>query len=259
MPLLRPFLFKPANYLYLLPMKKTLLALFAAFSISGAVAQTTLQIQNAPATVYGTFTQASPLAVTFPVVNTGTQPLSIKVARKMISEVMGSENNICWGINCYPPFVSVSPDAETINAGATNNSFIGDYTPNNMPGVTIIKYSFFKEVGATDSVHVTVRFDATASMLSTRKDLNASGVSIGAASPNPASNLTSVQFSLPANSRNNKLRIFNAIGGLVKEVELVQKQGTAIITTSNLPNGVYFYTLQVDGRSVETKKLIVRH
>ena len=53
--------------------------------------------------------------------------------------------------------------------------------------------------------------------------------------------------------------IFNAIGGLVKEVAITQKQGTAIITTSNLANGVYFYTLQVDGRSIETKKLIVRH
>lgn len=240
-------------------MKKTLLAIFAAFSISGAIAQTTtLQVQNAPATVYGGYNQPLPLAATFPVVNTGSQPLDVKVARKVISEVMGSENNFCWGPTCYPPFTSVSIDQVIINAGATNTSFIGDYVPNGMSGVTTIRYSFFT-ANNPDSVHVIVRYDATAALLSNRKELNSNVVSIGLPKPNPANDLTSIDFNLPANSKNNKLRIFNAIGGLVKEVSLTQKQGTAIITTSNLANGVYFYTLQVDGRSVETKKLIVRH
>jgi hypothetical protein len=94
--------------------------------------------------------------------------------------------------------------------------------------------------------------------MGTRKDMN-NAISISAPWPNPANDLTKIDFNLPANSRNNKLRLFNAIGGLVKEVAITQKQGTAIITTSNLANGVYFYTVQVDGRSVETKKLIVRH
>src|SRR5688500_19415218 len=126
-------------------MKKTLLAIIAGFAFSSAIAQTTtLQVQNAPATVYGGYSQNIPLAATFPVVNTGTQPIDIKVSRKIISEVMGSENNFCWGVNCYPPFVSVSPDAETINAGASNTSFIGDYIPNGMAGITTIRYSFFR-------------------------------------------------------------------------------------------------------------------
>lgn len=241
-------------------MKKTLLAIFAGFSISGAIAQTTtLQVQNAPATVYGGYTQAMPLAVSFPVVNTGSQPVDVKVARKIISEVSGSENNFCWGINCYPPFVSVSPDAETIAVGSSNSSFIGDYIPNGQPGVTTIRYSFFRASGPADSVHVTVRFDASSAVMGSRKELGANAITISQPKPNPANDMTAIEFSLPANSRNNKLRIFNAIGGLVKEVALTQKQGTAIITTSSLANGVYFYTLQVDGRSVETKKLIVRH
>jgi len=239
-------------------MKKTLLAIFAGFAFSGAVAQsTTIQPQGAPATVYGGYTDPL-LEAGFPVVNTGTQPISVKVSRKIISEVSGTENNICWGVACYPPFISVSPDPETIAAGASNSSFKGDYAPKGMPGITTIRFSFFRATGATDSVHVTVRFDASAAVLGTRKDLN-SGISISAPQPNPANEMTSIAFSLPANSRNNKLRIFNAIGGLVKEVAITQKQGTAIITTSNLANGVYFYTLQVDGRSIETKKLIVRH
>src|SRR5687768_6401808 len=165
-------------------MKKTLLALFAAFSVSAAIAQTsTLQIQNAPATVYGGYTQAMPLAANFPIVNTGTQAVDVKVARKVISAVSGSENNFCWGVNCYPPFVSVSPDAETIPAAGSNNTFIGDYTPNGMPGITTIRYSFFKTTGSPDSVHVTIRFDASAAVMGSRKDLNNNTVKID--QPNP--------------------------------------------------------------------------
>ncbi len=246
-------------------MKKTLLSIIAGLSFSAAIAQsTTVQIQNGQGTAYatfsvnGTFNQAAPLMATFPVVNTGTQPIDVKVRRKMIQEVAGSANNFCWGVNCYPYNVSVSPIAETMPAGATNNSFDGIYEPNGHAGITIIRYTFFRSVNATDSVHVTVRYDATAAVMGTRKD-NKNGTSIGIPNPNPANELTTIEFSLPASSKNNKLRIFNAIGGLVKEVELTQKQGTAIITTSNLSNGVYFYTLQVDGRSIETKKLIVSH
>lgn len=241
-------------------MKKILLAFVAGLTFSAAVAQSTTVSLQTPSTtvVFGGYNQAT-IAATFPVVNTGTQPIDLKVRRKVIQEVAGSENNFCWGVNCYPPFVSVSPDPETIAAGATNNSFIADYSPWGHPGITIVRYTFFRATNATDSVHVTLRFDATAATMGTKKDINGNTVSLDAPKPNPANELTTIGFNVPANSRNNKLRIFNAIGGLVKEVALSSGQGSAIVTTSNLANGVYFYTLQVDGRSVETKKLIVRH
>lgn len=240
-------------------MKRILLVVMAAFSVAAVQAQSQLplQTQNAPATVYGGYTQPAPLVASFPVVNTGSQALNIKVARKVISEVAGSENNFCWGVNCYPPFVSVSPDAENIAAGATNSSFIADYTPMNMPGITIIRYSFFKE-NSTDSIHTTVRFDATSAVNSTKKNMD-NVASISAPSPNPARDLTMIRYNLPGNTRNNKLKVFNAIGGVVKEVSLTQKQGDLILVTSQLPNGIYFYTLQSDNNSVVTKKLIVKH
>ena len=238
-------------------MKKIILTVLAAFSVVAVQAQLTLQMQNPPATVYGGYAQAMPLQATFPVMNTGSQALNIKVARKMISEVTGSENNFCWGVNCYPPFVSVSPDAETIAPQAVNNSFIADYTPNNMPGTTVIRYSFFKE-NSTDSIHTTIQYNATSAVAATKKDLN-NQVGISAPSPNPARDMTFIRFNVPANSRSNKIKLFNAIGGLVKEISLNQKQGDLVLVTSQLPDGVYFYTLQSDNNALATKKLIVRH
>ncbi|KAA9333576.1 T9SS type A sorting domain-containing protein [Adhaeribacter soli] len=238
-------------------MKKTLLTIFSAFAFSAAFAQSGLQLQNAPTTVYGSYSQSNPLQATFPVVNTGSQPLTIKVARKMIAEVSGSENNFCWGVDCYPPFVSVSPNPETIAAGTTNQSFIADYTPLNNPGITTIRYSFFKDSGSPDSVHVTIHFDATSAISGVKQGLNAA-VTLSSPMPNPANELTAIPYSIPAGSR-GKLRIFNTIGGLIKEVNITQRQGTAIVNTSNLPDGVYFYSLLVDNRAVATKKLVVKH
>lgn len=236
-------------------MKKLLLSAFSFFAVSAVFAQGSLQLQNPPTVVFGN-TAAAVQQATFPVVNTSSQSVNVKVARKIISEVTGSENNFCWGINCYPPNVSVSPDDVAIASNQTNNSFVADYTNNGYVGNTTIRYSFFKTTGSPDSVHATIQYRVT-SPTGISKDQAANDM-IGLPGPNPANEMTAIPYNLPAGTKNAKLRILNAIGGLVKEISL-EKQGAAIVITSNLPNGVYFYNLQVDGRPVSTKKLIVKH
>lgn len=245
------------NLPYFYIMKKLLLTALAAFAFASAEAQISLQLQNPPATVVGGYSQTSPLQAAFPIVNTGATAIDVLVARKMLTEVTGSENNFCWGFDCYPPNVSVSPNQVTIGAGATNNTFIADYLPNNQPGVTTVRYSFFR-MGSTDSVHHTVSFDATSAVSSTKKEL-AGLAALSAPSPNPARDLTLIQYTLPGNAKSAKIRLLNAIGRVVKEIPVTQKQGQLILTTGNLPNGVYFYTLQADNNAVITKKLIVQH
>jgi hypothetical protein len=238
-------------------MKKLLLSAFSFFAVSAVFAQSQLQIINAPTVVYGGYQQPV-LTATFPIMNTGTQAADVKVARKVISEVIGSENNFCWGINCYNPLISVSPDMQTIAANTSNSSFIADYTPNGYSGITTIRYSFFKVNGSSpDSVHTTIQFRAT-SPLGTKKDMDTNAI-LDAAFPNPANAFTKIPYNLPAGTKNAKLRLMNAIGGLVSEVNLDKQGLPVIIVTDNLPAGIYFYNLQVDGRAVSTKKLIVKH
>src|SRR5688572_4863530 len=213
-------------------MKKLLLSAFSAVLFTGAFAQTSpIQIQNAPPVVFGGYGQGNVLQASFPVMNTSSQSINVAVARKIISQVAGSENNFCWGVNCYPPNVSVSPDFETIAANGTNSSFIADYTPNGFPGNTCIRYSFFKTTGTPDSVHTTICFNAN-TISGSRKDVDLNNL-IGMPSPNPANEMTVIQYNLPAGTKNAKLRVLNAIGGLVKEMSL-EKQGAALIITSNL-------------------------
>ena len=242
--------------IYKRPMKKSLLTLFGFLLVFAAQAQLSLQLNNPPATVYGGYTDAI-ISATFPVTNTGTQPLNIHVARYVVSNVTGSENNFCWGVNCYPPNVSVSPDFETIAPGATNNSFIGDYTPHNNPGVTRIKYCFFQSSNPLDTVCTTINFNATVAVLGTKEEL--AQKTLSTASPNPANNLALISYAMPANTKNGKLVLHNAIGALVKTIELNQQATSLVLTTNELPNGIYYYTLVADANIVATRKLVIKH
>ncbi|MFC5271500.1 T9SS type A sorting domain-containing protein [Adhaeribacter terreus] len=239
-------------------MKKLLLLAFAAFSINVASAQsTTMQIPTHATTITGPYNGVLPLTARLSVVNISNQSIDVQVARKVISEVAGSENVFCW-TQCYFPNVDVSPDIETIAAGATNSMFYADYSPKGNAGKTTIRYSFFRANSPTpDSVHTTIVYDAT-TVAGVKGAFYASNA-ISMPSPNPANDMTTIGYNLPANARNSKIKLYNAIGGLVKEINLSDKQGAIMLVTSGLPSGIYFYTLQVDNRSLTTKKLVVKH
>ena len=73
--------------------------------------------------------------------------------------------------------------------------------------------------------------------------------------PNPASEKTyiEVQFS----SAQATLTISNILGKTL-EIKTLPNSGTFVVDVTNLPNGIYFYTLEADGEKV-TKKMTVKN
>lgn len=92
--------------------------------------------------------------------NTGSSAKSVKVKRYELEVVAGSVNQICWGVQCYPPNVSVTPDAQLINAGSIDSTFKADYRPEGNPGISKYMYVFFDENNPNDSIAVTMVFNA---------------------------------------------------------------------------------------------------
>ncbi len=76
--------------------------------------------------------------------------------------------------------------------------------------------------------------------------------------PNPAFDYVDVDVQVNANFTEVKLVIFNILGQQVKEVNLDTNNRTQRINLKDLNPGMYPYQLVVDGRSLVTKKLIVR-
>lgn len=73
--------------------------------------------------------------------------------------------------------------------------------------------------------------------------------------PNPASNVIKIKYDNQG-SYNNQLIIRNMVGAVVKTIPL--KENLMEVSIADLANGMYFYSLSVDGVIQNTKKLIIK-
>ncbi len=75
--------------------------------------------------------------------------------------------------------------------------------------------------------------------------------------PNPFSDETTIRYYVPENTGSAVMIFYDEMGNQVKEVELAKKGNNSIIlNTTKLASGIYSYSLVVDGKIVDTKKMI---
>jgi hypothetical protein len=79
---------------------------------------------------------------------------------------------------------------------------------------------------------------------------------LGQNSPNPVNNSTIIQYSIPSGINSAQLLLTDNTGRTIKSVQL-DSSGLINLDASGLSNGVYNYSLIVDGKIAETKKMIV--
>jgi hypothetical protein len=74
--------------------------------------------------------------------------------------------------------------------------------------------------------------------------------------PNPVRNTTTIRYNVDA--RNAQLNITNGNGKILKQIQLNPKgAGTVNVDCSTLTAGTYYYSLIVDNKSIDSKKMIV--
>lgn len=77
--------------------------------------------------------------------------------------------------------------------------------------------------------------------------------------PNPASDFAELDFSINNSVRDAKVIFYNILGSPVAEYTLDKNDKNLRINTREMPTGVYFYQLAIEGKKVATKKMLVRH
>ena len=76
--------------------------------------------------------------------------------------------------------------------------------------------------------------------------------------PNPFDKNTEISYYLPRRTLSANLFLYDMQGTQIKNLEIKQTgQGIEIIHGSELRPGMYLYTLIVDGREVDTKRMIL--
>lgn len=85
-------------------------------------------------------------------------------------------------------------------------------------------------------------------------------ISVSNVYPNPASEYAELDFTISTGLRDAKLTFYNVLGSQVlQEFTLNRNDRKLRVNTKDLPTGLYFYQLSVDGKKVATKKMLVRH
>jgi hypothetical protein len=82
-------------------------------------------------------------------------------------------------------------------------------------------------------------------------------IQVSHAYPNPASDFLDIDYQVVGNQE-LRLGFYNVLGEQVKEFALDRDQKTLRISLRDFSSGMYLYQLSIDGRSVATKKIIVR-
>jgi hypothetical protein len=77
--------------------------------------------------------------------------------------------------------------------------------------------------------------------------------------PNPASDFAEFDYTIHGSVQDAKVIFYNVLGSPVAEYALNKNERNLHINTREMPTGMYFYQLAVEGKKVATKKMLVRH
>lgn len=185
--------------------------------------------------------------------NNSDSDINVLVRRDIISEVEGSLNYFCALGTCLSPEIDELTREYLLESGTTvgeEGVFYAHYSPMGNEGLTKIRYKFFNNDDATDTISFEVHFDAAQGL----SDLdNQNKITVY---PNPATH--SVHFNLEnVNVQNARLVLYNAVG---KETlsKFVFNSKTISLDISELPRGVYLYRLEGDFEMSKTFKLVIQ-
>ena len=188
--------------------------------------------------------------------NTSATTVTVKVKKKHVNIVSGTENSFCW-VTCYLPNVFLSNYSKDIAADSTAHDFSGEYNAHGNVGITTVMYTFFNIDNEADSAWVLVNYDC--SMSSTPEIQKPAEVEFSNAYPNPASTQVSFRYKLPDMSGSPRMMIRDILGNTVISMPIRDTEGTLNVETSSLSDGVYFYSLTLDGQPYFTKKLVIKN
>jgi len=77
--------------------------------------------------------------------------------------------------------------------------------------------------------------------------------------PNPAANEVAINYVLQQGQNKGTLQLYNALGQLVTSNTITNTMGQVNENIAGLSNGIYYYTLSVNGIIAATSKLVVIH
>jgi hypothetical protein len=194
------------------------------------------------------------LTATGTILNSGIQSYDLLCRISSSSMFPGHQKYFCFGDYCYDTSTVVSPFPTTLNVGESA-ILSADCIPNGNVGTSTVSYQIYDQSANSDTFALTFTYNFTSVGIA---DVNAVKYTLAQASPNPANNLTAINYSF-ASGKDARLVFHNLLGLQVKEIKLSTNQSTLLISVGEFSSGVYVYTLLIDGKAAASKKHVVVH
>jgi hypothetical protein len=191
--------------------------------------------------------------------NISTDTIWLLVKKEVIEQLADTYNTFCWIDLCYPPDVILSPVPMPVAPGATTTEtdFYTEYIPNGQAGNTFIRYTLYNRDYPADSISVVFKFNTGNVGIADLPQLSSNWIS--KPYPNPASSSVSFDLDLPTVAGDAAIVIRNLLGAEVLSVAVNNRTGKMSLPVAQLSEGLYFYTLTVQGNyPVQTGRIVIK-
>jgi hypothetical protein len=149
------------------------------------------------------------------------------------------------------PFALDSAEIEEVR----NIAAMGYITPEVCQARAVLWLLYGEEFDYPDTESESM--NKSAALNTGKKDITAFNEYLLGNSPNPVANRTTVWYQLPAYADNAGISIFDAAGRKVKTYLLPVEENSLEIDVSDMPGGVYTYSLLINNTVFESRKMIV--
>lgn len=230
-------------------MKKSLLTAIFGIFFCFANAQN-LEIPDPVTTVYGTSDNV--VYIKMHIKNKGASQTEVFLQRKIQTLISGQMSYFCFGINCYPPNVNISPENITLNPGAEDSSVKTYIDPRGTPGTSVVNYCFYN-LTKTDSACLLLTYDLSATGI-----INNSHLKFVKVFPNPANDVVKLAFNTEKTYNSSEIQLTDLSGRVVYSEKVNTNEGLLAIDISSIPAGVYVCNLVGDGVTIARDKIIIQ-
>ncbi len=212
-----------------------------------------IDVTNQELTVNGTPSD-SELISTIKVKNMLDTEQEILISKEIISTNADFENTFTFAGDDFPSTIEETPFPYVL-AGGSETEFSGHLLPNNIAGEAVIKYSFWNKDNADEKFFVTVNYIVKSDGINEYEQV----FETLKAYPIPTDNILNIDYKFKQEDINARIVILNILGETIYTQKMNVNNEQISINTSNLENGMYFYSILNGNQNIISKKFIVSH
>lgn len=187
--------------------------------------------------------------------NPSSRPAQVWIRKVDENLMAGAAVSFCIDGRCFSPEeLTMAQPLDVIPARRLSRQELsGRVHPGGNTGISFVTYEFFSPKEAFTPVSLVVKYAAAESPVSDHPQL----FSLSSPSPNPAASFTSFSCTIPDEVNQAFLIVRDLTGRVVLEQPVDVNDNRIRLNVADLSNGIFLYSLLLDGQPVVTRKLIV--